>query len=58
MTELEECRNMSEFSTLLSMLSTSLPGKRKKNWAPLVINEWIKRCSYIRVWVGEMRTWV
>lgn len=56
MIELEECRNVSEFSTLLSIPSASLLGRRKKNWAPLVISEWIKRCFDIRVWVAEMRT--
>lgn len=54
--ELEECRYVSEFSALLNILSASLPDRREKNCAPLAISEWVKRSSYIRVWVAEMRT--
>lgn len=47
--------DMSEFSILLTALHALLPGRREENWAPLVIREWIKRCSYILVWALEVR---
>lgn len=30
--------------------------REEQNWTSPVTSEWIKQCSYIRIWAVEMRT--